>query len=46
MQAHKIEAKLTAGVVVRVIDKEERGVSDQCEARHGYVSGRKAVSQF
>ena len=32
--------KLTAGVVVRVIDLEEKGVSEQCEARHGYVGGR------
>ena len=40
MQAHKMEVKLMAGVVVQVIDQEERGDSDHCEARHGYVGGR------
>ena len=33
-------SQIKDGVVVRVIDKEERGVSDHCEARHGYVGGR------
>ena len=40
MQAHKTQVKLTAGVVVRIIDEEQRGGSDQCEARHGYVDGQ------
>ena len=40
MQTHKIQVKLTAKVVVRVIDKVERGGSDQCEAKHGYVGGQ------
>ena len=40
MQAHKMYVKLTAGVVVRVIGREERGDSGQCEARHGYVGGQ------
>ena len=38
MQAHKIQVKLTAGVVVRIIDKGERGGSHQRKARNGYVS--------
>ena len=40
MQAHKMEVNLTAGVVVRIIDKEKREGGDQWEARHGYVSGQ------
>ena len=32
--------KLTTGVIVWIIDKEKRGVSDQCVARHGYVDGQ------
>ena len=40
MQVHKTQVKLTAGVVVRIIDEEQRGGSDQCEARHGYVDGQ------
>ena len=40
-QAHKMEVKLTAGVVVRMIDKERD--SDQCKARHGYVGGQWAA---
>ena len=35
-----MQVKLTAGIVVRVIDEDERGGSDQCEAMHGYVGGR------
>ena len=37
-----MKVKLTAGVVVRIslIDKEKRGGSDQCKARHGYVGGQ------
>ena len=35
-----MSVKLTSGVVVRTIDKEERGGSDQCEAMHGYVGGQ------
>ena len=31
---------ITAGVVVRVIDKEEKWGSDQCKARNGYVGGQ------
>ena len=37
--------KPTAGVVVRIIDKEKRGGSDQCEARHGYVGGQWVAQQ-
>ena len=39
MQAHQMWVNLTAGVVVRMIDKEEKGGSDRCEAMHGYVGG-------
>ena len=40
MHAHKMQVKLTAVVVVRVIDKEEREGSDQCQARQGYIRGQ------
>ena len=40
MHAPKMEVKLTAGVVVRIIDEEEREGQDQCKARHGYVDGQ------
>ena len=33
-----MQVKLTAGVVVRTIDKEKD--SDQCKARHSYVGGQ------
>ena len=36
-----MEVKLTAGVVVRMIDKERD--SDQCKARHGYVGGQRVA---
>ena len=36
-----MEVKLTAGLVVRMIDKQKiEGISDQCKARHGYVGGQ------
>ena len=35
-----VRKKLTAGKVVQRIDKEERGGSERCESRHGYVGGR------
>ena len=40
MHALKMQVKLTAGVIVRIINKKKRGGSDQCEARHGYVGGK------
>ena len=33
-----MEEKLSAGVVDRIIDEEER--EGQCKARHGYVGGQ------
>ena len=36
-----MEVKLTAGVIVRMIDKEKR--EGQCKARHGYVGGQRVV---
>ena len=35
-----MEVKLTARVVVRMIDKEKRDGSDQCKARHGCIGGQ------
>ena len=35
-----MDIKLTAGVVVRMIDKRKERDSDQCKARHGYVGGQ------
>ena len=40
MHAHKMQTKLTAGVIARIIDKKDRGGSDQCDSRHGYVVGQ------
>ena len=42
MRAHKMYVNLTAGhgVVVQIIDKEEREGGGQCEARHGYEGGQ------
>ena len=36
-----MEVKLTAGVVVRMIDKERD--SDQCKNRDGYVGGQRVA---
>ena len=39
-----MEVKLTAGVVVQMIDKRKERHSDQCKARHDYV-GDQWVAQ-
>ena len=35
-----MEVKLTAGVVVRMIEKRKKRDSDQCKARHRYAGGQ------
>ena len=38
-----MKVKLTARVVVRMIEKVKKRDSDQCKASHGYVGGQWVV---